>query len=274
MDLWAASPGACRTGSVNSGKELVLAHTRACSLSLKDPSTCECECNGSLHGSAWRPSIQHVPEARHEPPRAEVRSRRRKVRRVAYAVALTASLTIGGLTVTGSFDSPASGASHLSAQVNVDLEGTITTLSSLGFGVKDASKPGAPGFLRSANCAGGTTGLVARFFTIHPCEQYISETWSITRQGITTLVAFSWVEMATTALAGQYKAVVDTYGTGNPPGESSAFNGLCYASDQQGSTVWTVQVKPTGQAKLDRGILQDAVEGDLSENYLQKHCVD
>jgi hypothetical protein len=80
--------------------------------------------------------------------------------------------------------------------------------------------------------------------------------------------------MTTTALANQYKAVVDAYGTGNPPGASSAFNGLCYASDQQGPTVWTVEVKPTGQAKIDQGILQDAVKGDLPEIYLQKHCVD
>jgi hypothetical protein len=158
--------------------------------------------------------------------------------------------------------------------VNVDLKGTITTLSSLGFGVRDASKPGASGFLHSTDCAGSATGLVAKFFTLHPCEQYIAETWTITRQRITTLVAFSWVEMTTTALANQYKAVVDAYGTGNPPGVSSAFNGLCYASDQQGPTVWTVEVKPTGQAKIDQGILQDAVKGDLPEIYLQKHCVD
>jgi hypothetical protein len=251
-----------------------LAHTRTCAISLRDPNTCRCECNGSLHGSAWIPSIQHAPEARHEPPRqTKVRSRQRKVRRIAFTAALTASLAVGGLTITGSFDTPASGASHLSTQVNVDLEGTITTLSSLGFGVRDASKPGVSGFLRSTDCAGSASGLVAKFFTLHPCEQFIAETWTITRQGITTLVAFSWVEMTTTTLAGQYKAVVDIYGTGNPPGASSAFNGLCYASDQQGSTVWTVEVKTTGQAKLDQGILQDAVEGDLSENYLQKHCV-
>ena len=157
--------------------------------------------------------------------------------------------------------------------MNVDLEGTIASLSSLGFVVRDASKPGTSGFLRSADCAGSATGLVAKFFILHPCEQFIAETWTITRRGITNFVAFSWVEMTTMTLADQYKAVADIYGTGNPPGVSSAFNGLCYASDQQGSTVWTVEVKTTGQAKLDQGILQDAVEGDHPENYLQKHCV-
>jgi hypothetical protein len=157
--------------------------------------------------------------------------------------------------------------------LNVDLEGAFTTLSSLGFGVRDSSKPGASGFLRGADCAGSATGLVAKFFILHPCDQYIAETWAITRQGITTLIAFSWVEMTTMDLAAQYKAVVDIYGTGNPPGASSAFNGLCYASDQQGSTVRTVEVRTTGQAKADQGILEDAAGMDLSKNYLQKHCV-
>jgi hypothetical protein len=79
--------------------------------------------------------------------------------------------------------------------------------------------------------------------------------------------------MATASLAGKYKGKVDASGTGNPPGVSSAFDGDCYASDQQGMTVWTVEVKTTGNKKFDQGILQDAVKGDLSEAYLQKHCI-
>jgi hypothetical protein len=251
-----------------------VAHTRACAISLRDPRTCRCECNGYLHGSAWIPNSLHAPEGRHAPSiQGEVRSRQRNVRRIAVATTVAVTATVGGLTVTSTFDSSASTTSHLSAQVNVDLKGTITALSSLGFGVKDASSSGAPGFLYSTDCSKNSTSLVAKFFTSHPCEQYIAETWTITRQDTTTLVAFSWVEMTTTTLASKYKAVVDAYGTGNPPGASAEFNGLCYASDQQGATVWTVEVKPTGKAEIDRGILQDAVKGDLSQGYLQKHCV-
>lgn len=251
-----------------------MAHTRTCAISLRDPRSCRCECNGSLHGSAWIPSTSHVPDGHHSPPiQREVRSRQRNVRRIAVATTVAVTATVGGLTVTGTFDSSASATSHLSAQVNVDLKGTITTLSSLGFDVKDASSPGTPGFLYNTDCSKSSTGLVAKFFTSHPCKQYIAETWTITQQDTTALVAFSWVEMATTNLASKYKAVVDAYGTGNPPGVSSEFDGLCYASDQQGATVWAVEVKPTGRAETDQGILRDAVKGDLSQGYLQKHCV-
>jgi hypothetical protein len=250
-----------------------VAHTRACAISLRDPRTCRCECDGYLHGSAWMPNT-HAPEGHHAPPiQGEVRSRQRNVRRIAIAATVAVTATIGGLAVTSTFDSSASGTSHVSTQVNVDLKGTITTLSSLGFGVKDASSPNTPGFLYNADCSRSSTRLVQNFFTIHPCEQYIAETWKITRNDTTTLVAFSWVEMATTTLAGKYKSVVDAPGTGNPPGVSSEFNGLCYASDQQGATVWTVEVKPTGKAVIDQGILQDAVKGDLSQDYLEQHCI-
>ncbi len=251
-----------------------MAHTKACAISLRDPRTCRCECNGSLHGSAWLPNTLRAPEGRHSPPvQREVRSRQKNVRRIAVAATVAVTATVGGFTLTSTFDSSAGATSHLSTQVNVDLKGTITTLASLGFGVKDASSPGTPGFLYSADCSKSSTGLVAKFFASHPCQQYIAETWTITRQDTITLVAFSWVEMTTATLASKYKAVVDAFGTGNPPGVSSEFNGFCYASDQQGATVWTVEVKPTGKAEVDQGILQDAVKGDLSQGYLKKHCV-
>jgi hypothetical protein len=109
--------------------------------------------------------------------------------------------------------------------------------------------------------------------THYPCEQYAADTWTITRQDSTTQVVFGWVEMPTTSLARQYKAVVDSYSTGNPPGVSSAFNGRCYASGQQDSTVWTVEVQPTGNLSADRMILQAAAQQKLSPDYLGEHCV-
>jgi len=245
-----------------------MAHGKACALSLRDPSTCECECGGRLHGSVWIADPLDSPYVQRAP------LRQRRVRRaLALGVAVTITGTVGGLAITGNFGASSSTSSHLSAQVNVDLKGTIATLSSLGFGGREISSSGTSGSSRHTDCAEGSTGLVRKFFTQHPCEQYTVETWTITRQGTTALVAFSWVEMATASLARQYKVEVDAYGTGNPPGVSPAFNGYCYASDQQGLTVWTVEVQPTGNKKTDQGILRDAVKGDLSEDYIQQHCV-
>ena len=230
-----------------------MAHGSRCALSRSDPSTCTCECNGALHGSTWGASYVR--------------------RTIASVVAVTVTGTLGGLAVTGNFSSSPSASSYLSAQVNVDLNGTIATLASLGFGGRETSSSGTAASSHSTNCSESATGLVKKFFTSHPCEQYTAETWTIKRQGVSALVAFSWVEMATTSLANQYKVVVDAYGTGNPPGVAASFDGSCYASDQQGATVWAVEVQRTGNKRIDRGILQDAVKGDLSQDYLKKHCI-
>jgi hypothetical protein len=79
--------------------------------------------------------------------------------------------------------------------------------------------------------------------------------------------------MPTPSLASVYKTVVDAYGTGNPPGASSAFDGRCYASEQQDSTVWTVEVQPIGNPDIDQAILQAAAQRKFSSAYLSEHCV-
>jgi hypothetical protein len=79
--------------------------------------------------------------------------------------------------------------------------------------------------------------------------------------------------MPTAALASMYKTEVDAPGTGNPPGISSAFNGDCYASGQQGATVWTIWVRPSGDAKVDQEILQVAAQGKLTPSYLGRHWI-
>lgn len=269
MNLRAALPVQAEAQVGTRGeKEPSVAHGKACALSLRDPSTCECECGGRLHGSAWKAGNANSP-----PHVRRVRSRQRKVRRtLAFTAAVTVTGTFAGLTLTGNFSAPSTTDSYLSTQINVDLNETITTLASLGFGGRKTSNSGTSGSSDRQDCAESTTGLVRQFFTKHPCVQYTAETWTITRKGSNDLVAFSWVEMSTASLAGKYKGTVDASGTGNPPGVSSAFDGDCYASDQQGVTVWTVEVKTTGNAKLDQGILHDAVKEDLSEAYLKKHC--
>lgn len=228
-------------------------HGKRCALSPKDRKTCKCECGGRLHGSALRQS---------------------KVgRAVALAVTVTVAVTVGGLAVTGNFSASSNGGNDLSVQVDFDLNKAISALSSLGFGGRRISNLGTSGASHVTDCAKGTTRQVKKFLTRNRCKQYAANTWTITRQGGTAEVAFAWVEMPTASLAGQYKAVVDTYGTGNPPGVSSAFNGRCYASGQQDSTVWTVEVRPTGNLNFDRMVLQAAAQRKLSPDYLGIHCV-
>jgi hypothetical protein len=93
------------------------------------------------------------------------------------------------------------------------------------------------------------------------------------RQDTSAQVAISWVVMPTPALATQYKHMVDERYRGNPPGESAAFNGLCYASGQNGETVWVDQVQPTGHINADQEILQVMAPTKLSPSYLDIHCV-
>jgi hypothetical protein len=245
-----------------------VAHGKACASSTADPTTCECDCGGRYHGSDWRPDTADAPDVRAVP------SRKRKVRRVvAVAVAVTVTGTVAGLAATGEFSASSNASSDLSVQVNVDLNKTIAALSSLGFGGRPISTSGNAGYSNRTDCGKAATGRLQKFFTHHPCERYDAERWTITRQDSIAQVAFSWVEMSTSSLASQYKVEVDTYGAGNPPGVSSAFNGRCYASDQQGSIVWTVEVRPTGNMKIDQGVLQDAAQRSLSPDYLRKHCV-
>jgi hypothetical protein len=184
-------------------------------------------------------------------------------------ITATAALaTIGGLT----FEATAGGAadeSSLTVQVNVNVTDTVRALEALGFaGV--VSPPSAS----SPNCAASATGSVRLFLIRHPCNAYAGRRLTIHRQGTAALVAISWVEMPTAALARQYKATADVPNTGNPPGERG-FSGLCYASGQRGTKVWTEQVKPFGYVPVatERWILQAAAPRKLTAGYLLKHCV-
>ena len=208
------------------------------------------------------PSITAVP------PR-----RRKRRRALPVAVAVTVAGTAGGLAATGTFSSSSSSSGDLSVKVNVDLNSVISVLSSLEFSGKRLSISGSAVPGNRAGCAQSATRQVRHFLNRHHCKQYQTQIWAVTRQGATARVAFSWVEMPTASLASQYKAEVDAYSTGNPPGISPAFNGRCYASDQQGSTVQTVEVEPTGNVEADREILRAAALRNLSVDYLRKHCV-
>jgi hypothetical protein len=163
----------------------------------------------------------------------------------------------------------AAGGSSLTVQVNLDITDAVKALETLGFAGVVAPTP-APG----TNCAASATGAVRQFLGHHPCEEYTVTKLTIHKQGVAARVAISWVVMPTTALASQYKAKADSPHTGNPPGEQG-FSGYCYASRQNGATVWAEQVRPVGNMPVtaEREVLQSAAPGKLSPAYLQQHCL-
>jgi hypothetical protein len=114
--------------------------------------------------------------------------------------------------------------------------------------------------------------MVKQFLTSHPCKEYANALLTEREEKTDAHVAMTWVVMPNTALATTYKSKADTYRYGNPPGEPPAFNGRCYASGQNGSTVWAEQVQPTGHPSLDQQVLQASAPANLSAEYLREHC--
>jgi hypothetical protein len=250
-------------------------HNKRCAESFSPKKDCRCrQCNQSLHGILAMPKYEAIPREREIPYSPRRRRRKKKTKSIAaVAAALVVTGTLGGLSATGTFSSPSDGGGALSVQANIDLNMAISALVGLGFGGKVVAGVGAPYGNDPTNCAENATGQVKVFLTHYPCEQYAADTWTITRQNSSTYIVFAWTEMSITPLASRYKALVDKFGSGNPPGVSPFFNGLCYASGQQGATVWTVEVQPTGNPNLDPKILQAAAPQELPMAYLAKHCV-
>jgi hypothetical protein len=250
-------------------------HNKRCAESPAPKNDCKCkQCNQSLHGILATPRYEAIPREREIPDFSRRKPRKKKTKPIAaVAAVVTVTGTLGGLTATGTFSSPSDGSGGLSVQATFDLNKAISALGDLGFGGKVVAGIGAPYGNDPTNCAESATGQVKVFLTHYPCRQYAADTWSITRQDSSTYVVFAWTEMPITPLADRYKALVDKFGSGNPPGVSPFFNGLCYASGQQGATVWTVEVHPTGNPNVDPKILQAAAPQELPMAYLAKHCV-
>lgn len=190
-------------------------------------------------------------------------------------VTLTAAVTVGFLTLTGSLPltegAAAGGSEGASVEVSVDLNKAVAALAAHGFHSTHVVSP-------SHACATNSTGSLRHFFARHRCEDVILAGLTAHGHGTTTRVAISWVTMPSARLATQYKNKVDTYGTGNPPEPAGkpSFNGLCYASGQEGAVVWAAQVQPIGHPSVsaDRKILRDTAPGKLNPSYLQHHCID
>jgi transposase len=233
---------------------------------------CTCKCSGAFHGSARsggsksKGSTQELSTQTRKP---------KTLRNVVVTVALVVSFGIAYLTVNGTLGGSASSGSSLSVQVQIDLDKILGALAT-ALGLRAAHGPGVStsGPTYHPDCADSATKGVKNFLENHHCRQFATATRTLVNTGITAQVAFSWIEMPTLGLATDYKMEIDAPGTGNPPGISSAsFNGDCYASSQQGETVRTIWVRPTGDAKVDQEILQAAAQGKLAPSYLSRHCV-
>lgn len=192
---------------------------------------------------------------------------------ITLTVAAVLTIAIGAITVTATVGSGAKRDRTLSVQVKANLNQIATDLATLGFRAIRSITP-APEPSYSTNCAGSATGGVRQFLTRHPCKEYATATLITHKRGNKAKVAITWVVMPTKALARQYKHQAGKPGGGNPPGQPPAFNGLCYASGQNGPTVWAEQVQTTGPLSLHakRKILQSAALRKLSREYLQVHC--
>jgi hypothetical protein len=184
------------------------------------------------------------------------------------AVAAAATVTIGTIGFVTVDLSTGSADGGVSVQVDAHLNQSVTALLALRF----AGSRLGPSY--ATDCARSATGEVNQFLVRHRCKEYVSTTLTIHKPGTAAQVVVSWVVMPTTALASQYKATADAPHTGNPPGERG-FSGLCYASGQNGATVWAEQVRPTGHMPVgtEREILQATAPKKPSAGYLQQHCI-
>ena len=182
------------------------------------------------------------------------------------------AITIGAITVTAIASSGSNNRRSLSVQVKADLNQAVSDLAALGFrSTRSINSVPSPSY--GTDCAVDATHGVRQFLSRHPCKEYATAKLTARRDGRTGQIAMTWVVMPSTALASRYKADADTPNAGNPPGQSPAFNGLCYASGQRGPIVWTEQVQPTGGLSVDRKILQAVAPTKLTPGYLQQHCI-
>ena len=191
-----------------------------------------------------------------------------KKRAIAITVAMAAA--VGAVTLTASLTASGKSGSSLNVQVKADLTQSVAALAKLGFNGRASTTSNTSG--DATACTKSATKEVQKFLMRHPCKEFATVTLTAVKDRASTQVVISWVVMPTTALANLYKQLADQLGEGNPPGQSAAFTGLCYASAQDGITVWAEQVKPTGDRIIDRQILQKTAPSPLSGNYVQKHC--
>jgi len=205
----------------------------------------------------WIPAhYAHNPGRRAKPPQraTPVSSARAKVTVIAVvsvvgvgAVTWTLYDSAGGSSLSVSDEGGARAPSDQpAAEVRLDLNRTKATLLTSGYNVSLDIR-------FDKNCAVNSYGKVHKFFLSHPCDWLARASLTPRKSGQgAILIAVSWVGMRNTALAKQYKRLVDAPGTGNItelPRVIGAyrkvrFTGDFYISGIDGTAVWNAEAQP------------------------------
>jgi hypothetical protein len=222
----------------------------------------------------YEPSTYPPPTPAYSPPpspASHAASRpRKKKRKAAIAITAAAVVTAGAVTLTLTGGGSAGASDNISVQTTVNFNQVMTELPKLGFaGVVTQNATSDS----SQNCSQASTGEVQEFFANNPCKEFAVTVAKLHNEQIATQAVITWVVMPTVALTLKYKNLVDLRYTGNPPGQSTNFDGLCYASGVNGNSAWAAQVQPTGHIFVDQQILQAVVPVKLSASYLADHCI-
>jgi hypothetical protein len=219
------------------------------------------------------------PHLAHNPGRGRSASTRGTARPAKSAkgggIAVVVTLVIGGVGAVVLSNLP--GGTHASlsddsgvpaasaedtTEIRIGLSRTQAALIASGYRVNLDE-------MLESNCAAHSYGLVHRFFLSHPCK-WVSRASLILHGngGGAVLVAISWVDMSNTALAEQYKHLVDSPGTGNVteltrdsgPYRNVRFTGDFYTSGIVGTAVWDAEVQPVTQlpTTVTSNILHDS----------------
>lgn len=218
-----------------------------------------------VNGRDARTGSAQAPIPSHARPRSSKRSRK-----TAAVITATAVIAVGAVTFTVTRSGSAGVDSNVSAQASVDVSQAVSELPKLRYAGKILQNGASDS---SQNCSQNSTGDVKNFFAKNSCKEYAVTSMVLHNQKISTQAVISWVVMATSGLTTQYKNLVDQLHKGNPPGQSTVFNGSCYASGQNGDSAWVAQVQPTEDIAADRQILQAVAPANLSSDYLVIHCV-
>jgi hypothetical protein len=195
---------------------------------------------------------------------------RKKRRKVAVAITATTVVTAGAVTFTLTGGGSTGASDSVSVQANINFSQVVTELPKLGFAGRVTQNAASDS---SQNCSQASTGDVQQFFAKNPCKEFAVTLTKLHNLQVATQAVITWVVMPTLSLTLQYKSLVDLRYTGNPPGQSADFPGLCYASGVSGDSVWAAQVQPTGQISVDQQILQAVAPAKLSTSYLDNHCI-
>jgi hypothetical protein len=194
---------------------------------------------------------------------------------VTIAVALT--FAAGGVTAGVLATGSPSDVSDVKVSQG-DVAPTSSTFAQVGFkGVESALFAAGYNNIDYAidfggNCEAHSYGLVKSFFKAHPCR-WLTRAYLAIHDGSESeaIIAISWVGMPSVASAEAYKKLVDEGGTGNVtelsrevgPYRAVKFDGEFYASGEEGSSVWNVQVQPVG-------LLPSAVADNLLNDSRQQ----